>query len=239
MDVSSVKAVFDNALAAHEAAAKAKEAMAALMLSAFQKLLPPGTIIDLRYSKGNPPPDHMIRVRTMSGNDRGTKLFRVVKVVYVEASPIHPELSTWVCDAVPISEKTGKDMKASPGNGVGRDTVRLHGNVGSERGDHDPLDGAAVRLLDLVAQNIELTGVLPFEPTSRLIWSAEKPTEKGVYAWKGGPAMLALVLVHLRPSAEAPGGVLKGQVLGDSGSKFYDGCAIEQWTGEWIGPLPQ
>jgi hypothetical protein len=70
-----------------------------------------------------------------------------------------------------------------------------------------------------------------------LRWSDEKPTEKGVYVWKGGPAILALVLVHLRPSDLAPGGVLKGSVIGGD-SKFYDGAAIADWCGEWIGPLP-
>lgn len=72
---------------------------------------------------------------------------------------------------------------------------------------------------------------------AELAWRETKPTGKGVYIWRGGPAMLSLVLVHLRPTEHAPGGVLKGSVIGNSAS-FYDGCAIEQWTGEWIGPLP-
>jgi len=71
-----------------------------------------------------------------------------------------------------------------------------------------------------------------------LAWSAEKPDTKGIYIWRGGPASVALVLVHKRPSKHCPGGVLKGAVIG-SNSRFYDGCAITDWVGEWIGPLPE
>lgn len=72
-----------------------------------------------------------------------------------------------------------------------------------------------------------------------LAWSKTKPTEKGVYAWRGGPSDFAMVLVHKRPTAHQPGGQLNGSAIGGNGRHFYDGCAIEQWGGEWIGPLPQ
>ena len=68
-------------------------------------------------------------------------------------------------------------------------------------------------------------------------WSDEKPTAKGLYVWRGGPAMVGLVLVHKRPTAHSVGGVLKGSII-SGGPAFFDGCGIEVWDGEWIGPLP-
>ncbi len=70
-------------------------------------------------------------------------------------------------------------------------------------------------------------------------WSKEKPTEKGVFAWRGGPGSYAMVHVHTRPTQHQPGGQLNGSVIGGDGRHFYEGCSIEQWSGEWIGPFPQ
>ncbi|QGZ66321.1 Lar family restriction alleviation protein [Paraburkholderia acidisoli] len=62
-----------------------------------------------------------------------------------------------------------------------------------------------------------------------------KPTEKGIYAWiVEGSA--ALVHVHKRPTDHSPGNVLNGSLIHNCA--FYDGCAIDQWTGgTWYGPL--
>lgn len=145
--------MFADAKAKHEAAQAAKRAMATMMLSAFQKLMPAGFILDLRFSKETPPPAHLWRVRTMRGNDRGTKVFRIVNVVTVDADPMNPSLSAWIADAVPVSEKTGKDMKASSGHVGGQATVRLHGNVGCKYGLDEPVEIAEDRVLNLVAQH--------------------------------------------------------------------------------------
>lgn len=151
--LQDVRAVFADAKAKHEAAQSAKRAMESLVLNAFQQLMPTDFILDLRFSKDNPPAAHLGRVRTMRGNDRGTEIFRVVKVVAVDADPMNPSLSTWIADAVPVSEKTGKDMKASSGHVSGQATVRLHGNVGCEYGLDEPVEAAEERVLNLVAQH--------------------------------------------------------------------------------------
>lgn len=150
---ADVQAIFEDAVVKHDAAAQAKRTMAAVMLRAFQNLLPAESILDLRFSRENPPPAHLVRVRTMRGNDRGTRVFRIVNVVAVEADPVHPDLSTWIADAVPISEKTGKDMLASSGHIAGRETVRLHGRVGVEFHPDEPGAAAARRVRELVAQH--------------------------------------------------------------------------------------
>ena len=75
-------------------------------------------------------------------------------------------------------------------------------------------------------------------PLAGLVWDATKPAEKGVYAWRDTDVVAyALVRLHMRPTDHQPGGQLNGSVLG--GSKFYEGCRIDQWGGEWIGPLPE
>lgn len=151
---TGVPAIFADALAKHEAAAESKKAMAAVMLRAFQAILPPDTVLDLRFSRENLPPAHLSKVRTMRGNDRGTKLFRIVNVVAVEPDPRYPDLSTWIADAVPISEKTGKDMSGCSHGADSRETVRLHGSVGCNIGrDDEPADAAVARVIDLVAQH--------------------------------------------------------------------------------------
>lgn len=71
-----------------------------------------------------------------------------------------------------------------------------------------------------------------------LKWKSEKPTEAGVYVWRGAVSIVALVRVHRRPTEHESGGQLNGSIVGNTGSNFYDGCAIVKWTGEWIGPLP-
>lgn len=126
---AAYKAVFDAAYTAHLEAKRTRDALALALTHVFRKLLPEGTVIDLRRGRDDPPPDYMARVRTLAGNDRGTLVFRIVKVLYVDVDARTPELSTWVADAVPISEKTGKDMKATAGGRASRTTVRLHGNV--------------------------------------------------------------------------------------------------------------
>ncbi|KVU10693.1 hypothetical protein WK62_05375 [Burkholderia ubonensis] len=57
----------------------------------------------------------------------------------------------------------------------------------------------------------------------------------GIYAWVGrGTA--ALVQIHKRPTEHSKGGVLNASVI--KSSTFYDGCAVDEWTGgRWVGPL--
>lgn len=148
MTENEVKAIFEIASAKREAANEAREQMAAVLLSAMRKLLPPGTLLELNK---RPLPAYLVHVKTMSGSDRGTRTFRVVSVVSVEADATYPDLSKWICDAVPVSEKTGRDMSAST-HAATRSTVRLHGNFGW-MGDDASLDEIRTRLAKLVAEH--------------------------------------------------------------------------------------
>lgn len=89
----------------------------------------------------------------MSGNARGTHTFRIVAVTNVQANAVHPHLSTWVCDAVPISERTGKDIDASTHSAISRSTVRLQGNLGYLSFTDDEKDSAAERVIALVSSS--------------------------------------------------------------------------------------
>ncbi|WP_175739971.1 hypothetical protein [Burkholderia ambifaria] len=64
---------------------------------------------------------------------------------------------------------------------------------------------------------------------------AAQPSERGIYAWIA-EGSAALVRVHTRPTDHSPGNVLNGSLIRNC--TFYDGCAIEQWSGgTWYGPL--
>jgi hypothetical protein len=81
---------------------------------------------------------------------------------------------------------------------------------------------------------------MPAAPTSVADSGAKltvdgKPTERGIYAWIAGGSA-ALVHVHTRPTDHSPGNVLNGSLIHNC--TFYDGCAIDQWSGgTWYGPL--
>lgn len=154
-NIEDIKAVFLTAESKRREADAARAALAAVMLQAMRNLLPEGTILKLNQ---RPLPRYLVRVSTMSGNDRGTHTFRVVQVISVDADPTSPELSKWVCEAVPISEKTGKDMSAATHGGNSRGTVRLHGNVDWSSFDEAPNESRD-RLVALVADNQVAAGV--------------------------------------------------------------------------------
>ncbi|WP_186234216.1 hypothetical protein [Burkholderia gladioli] len=61
------------------------------------------------------------------------------------------------------------------------------------------------------------------------------PTERGIYAWVAEGSS-ALVLVHTRPTAHSPGGVMNASLL--RSCEFYNGCPVDQWSGgTWYGPF--
>ncbi|WP_126223290.1 hypothetical protein [Burkholderia ambifaria] len=149
MDKAEVQQIFQAALVKREEADAARAALADVMLRTMRALLPAGTLLELNR---RPVPEYLVRVRTMSGNDRGTRTFRVVQVVSVDVDPLRPELSKWICDAVPVSEKTGKDMSAATHGASSRSTVRLHGDIGF-LGHDEHLSESRDRLVALVATN--------------------------------------------------------------------------------------
>jgi len=149
MNNAEAQQIFQAALVKREEADAARAALADVMLRAMRALLPAGTLLELNR---RPVPEYLVRVQTMSGNDRGTRTFRVVQVVNVDVDPLRPELSKWICDAVPVSERTGKDMSAATHGASSRSTVRLHGDIGY-LGHEESLESSRDRLLNLVVAN--------------------------------------------------------------------------------------
>lgn len=95
--------------------------------------MPVGSIINTKGTPNsdNPRPPYLLNVKVMSGNARGTGLFRIERIRNVELHPNHLDLSRWNCEVTPISEKTGKDMSASPGNKRSNsEFVTLRGYIG-------------------------------------------------------------------------------------------------------------
>jgi hypothetical protein len=96
-------------------------------------------VIDLEIVENTP--SFLMSVVTLQGSDRGTKLFRIENVLRVDIDLLHPNLSRWHADAIPLSRKTGKDMSGRPGNkrSAARTTVRIAGyiDVLNKTGDRD------------------------------------------------------------------------------------------------------
>jgi hypothetical protein len=118
-----------DAQAAHDLARTKRSAVEESLLEALRQIIPSGMIINTRALGQQP--DCVLTLKTVTGNDRGTSIFRVERICSVEVNLTHLSLSKWVCEAIPISEKTGKDMSASSGNSRHgtRNNVRLQGYV--------------------------------------------------------------------------------------------------------------
>jgi hypothetical protein len=150
MTTPEISSLFATARITDRAAAAAREAIVHAMLQAMRNLLAPDTVIKL---DARPLPEYLLNVHTMSGNDRGTKSFRIVKVTHVNACPYAPELSNWSATAVPISEKTGKDMSGATHGVASGATVTLHGDLVCTMLDDITETSALDRLMSLVAKH--------------------------------------------------------------------------------------
>ena len=138
----------------HQADAKKREADEAIaqvtryMHAAVERLLPAETVIDLREQQT----EHLMRVKTMAGKDHGTRIFRIVRVTGVQFSPAHPELARWEANAIPVSEKTGKDLDGSVAHAVSNrgKAVRLVGDLSVSHGPDEPFEVQLGRLIQLI-----------------------------------------------------------------------------------------
>jgi hypothetical protein len=122
-----IKDIFENACAAQAIADAATNALGARMLSAMKAVLSSGTVINLRQ---RPIPEYLLCVRTLKGNDRGTRTFRILEVTQVQVNASNPELSRWEATAIPISEKTGKDMSGTTASSNVGSSVTIYGDMG-------------------------------------------------------------------------------------------------------------
>ena len=148
MLASEINAIFATARITDRAAAAAREELARVLLQTMRTVLAPDTVIKLDT---RPAAEHLLNVRTMSGSDRGTKTFRIVEVTHVSACPYAPQLSTWHATAVPISEKTGKDMSGATHGVASSTTVTLQGDLVCPMLDDVVDSDATDRLMALVA----------------------------------------------------------------------------------------
>lgn len=96
---------------AGRAASAAQRRVEEMLARALRAHLKAGMVIDLRQRKGLP--EYLWSTKTMGGNDRGTKVFRIESEPVVDVSLSHIELAHWRCHATPISEKTGKPMSGA------------------------------------------------------------------------------------------------------------------------------
>lgn len=134
MDDKTILELADSAKQAREEYDQKKEAVEQKMFEWLKKRMPVGTVINTKGvpNSDNPRPSYLQNVSIMKGNARGTGLFRIEKIRDVEFNSSHTDMSRWNCDATPISEKTGKDMSAAPGNRrCSAEFVTLRGYIGS------------------------------------------------------------------------------------------------------------
>lgn len=111
------------------------------VLFAARMMITPGRVVDLRLK--NKLPEHFRNLRVVSGNARGSRVFKVFQLRGVDVEPGRLFNSTWTCDAVAVSEKTGKPMQGN---------LRLRGNfVQVGNFSDDALIEAEARLLAAIA----------------------------------------------------------------------------------------
>lgn len=115
----------------------------------FCQAMPQGARLE-RFVKGAP-----IWARNFTvnrGNSRGTNLFEVASPISVEVDPTHVEISIWSCEAIPISEKTGKPMSGSAhgSNARSSTTVRIRGYLNDNPHAESTPDGGVLELLKFV-----------------------------------------------------------------------------------------
>lgn len=112
-----------------------KEVTEQKMLEWLRERMPVGTEINIKYCSREkaPRPPYLMNVKVMAGNARNTGLFRIEEIRDVELHPSYPFMSTWSCYATPISETTGKDMKATAGHSLNGPAkyITLHGHMGN------------------------------------------------------------------------------------------------------------
>lgn len=150
MDILPLQDLINIAAEQSRAAQAASDAAADAIQAAMQRLLPPGTVIDLRVPKGLP--EYLILVRTAAGRDHGTRVFRIEQFAGVSFNPLQPELAKWFAYATPISEKTGKDMDGRAPHAVSRHgkTVRIAGDISVDRDLEEPLDERLARMIAML-----------------------------------------------------------------------------------------
>lgn len=161
---SSAVALLDRIEAADKAYREAKSDLTAVLTRVAERLLPVGAEIDLR--RGRALPEHLIQVRTIRGNDRKSWVFQVASPPRVTVDAPHYDMASWTCQAIPISEKTGKPMSGATHGADSRDTVTITGHFLNPHLD-ESLDKARERFLRLLASGATAVDSSDAAPTPR------------------------------------------------------------------------
>ena len=135
-------------------ARSARDAAEAAIKAALDRLLPPGAVIDLRVRRGLP--EYLMRVKTIGGKDHGTRIFRIEKIARILFDAMRPELAQWEANAIPISEKTGKDMDGRVSHALNNrgNVVRICGHISVEQGPDEHPDAQMARMLAML-ENVD------------------------------------------------------------------------------------
>lgn len=149
-----IATILDEAIRAADVAEAAEVALCEALQTALRTRMPVGLVIDLTPVRDMA--EHLHATKTMKGADRGTKVFRIESAPTVEVNPRHPTHATWTCRATPISERTGKDMRAATHGCDSRSTVTLKGSIFSAylppaASAHEHAARERQRILDFVA----------------------------------------------------------------------------------------
>lgn len=150
--MQSLKALFDEAEnKSREASAATARATAAIQ-SAFVRLLPPGTVFDLRDRRKRDFPDYLRSVKTIGGKDHGSQIFRIEQITQVRFDPTRPELATWEANAMAISEKTGKDLDGRVSHSLSNrgKCVCITGTLCIAHSPEETVDEQIARLLSML-----------------------------------------------------------------------------------------
>lgn len=145
----TIKHIIDDAKRKTREAIAARDSARSAIFQSVKRLMPPGTVIDLRNVRNLP--EHLRLVKTVAGRDHGTRIFRIERITTIGLDSLHPELATWEADAIPISEKTGKDMDGSVARRNGK-AVRLCGSITHqhEHGLDEPSESQLARMVALL-----------------------------------------------------------------------------------------
>lgn len=93
------------------AAREAKRDLHRCMLFAARAMVAPGKVVDLRLK--NKLPEYFRNLRVVSGNARNSRVFKIFRLRGIDVEPGRLFNSTWTCNAVAVSEKTGKPMNGN------------------------------------------------------------------------------------------------------------------------------
>jgi hypothetical protein len=140
---AGLRAAISHAAEVEEVVTRVRKELGQHLQAAVAAFIYPGRVVDLRQFRQLP--SCFLNVKTSSGNDRGTRIFRFEANPRVEVNMHDPAMSVWRCEATPISEKTGRDMSGHSHGADSRETVTLYSYLVRDL-TFDNLEGEAYKI---------------------------------------------------------------------------------------------